>query len=96
MHTAILCIISVKISSAQIQEIVAPKLDASENYQPWGNPGPPYQDTKDIYSAADERSDRSIGDGDYKLFLPGLGIVKDYIPTQAKRPERQSIKSRLL
>ena len=101
VHSAILSFIFLKIVCAQIEQIPAPKLAGGEKFQPWVNPGPPYTDTKQIKAVAQERSSTKIGsvrperriqNGDYKLFLPGLGIVKDYVPEQIpKRPQRQSI-----
>ena len=98
--SAIFSLILFQVISGQIHQIPAPKLAGSGDFQPWVNPGPPYIDAKQIKAAAQGRTttkkqqvrpERRIQNGDYKLFLPGLGIVKDYVPAQlSKRPERQS------
>ena len=85
------------IVSAQIQQIPAPKLAGGEKFQPWVSPGPPYTDIKQIKTAVQSKTEpvleRRIQNGDYKLFLPGLGIVKDYVPEQlSTRPQRESSK----
>ena len=97
---AILCYNFIIIVSAQIQQIPAPKLAGGEKFQPWVNPGPPYTDTKQIKTVVESKTEpdvieRKIQNSDYKLFLPGLGIVKDYVPEQlSTRPQRESSKQR--
>ena len=99
--SAILTLTAIRSVRSQIQQIQAPELSGQENFQPWINPGPPYKDTKEIQSVAQKRSfieendsrpKRKIQAEGFKLFLPGLGVVKDYVPAQvSKRPQRQSV-----
>ena len=106
--SAIICVILSSKVSSQIQQIAAPQLSGQQKFRPWINPGPPYVDAQLINDAVQKRTniikptkqhsrpERRIQSGEFKFFLPGLGIVKDYVPTQlSKRPQRQSVISRL-
>ena len=96
--SAIKCIILVKfIKSWAFEEIPAPNLSRDQKYfQPWPSLEQQLESVQERTDSEpvlwetprtlhqNERSQRRM-DGQTGLFLPGLGIVKEYVPSQREQ-----------
>ena len=96
--SAIKCLILIKVITAlALEEIPAPNLSSGQKYiQPWTHLEHNKEnilersDSEPVLWSAPRKLQQSVRsqrqvDGQFGLFLPGLGVVNEYVPAQREQ-----------